>query len=184
MMHRRMRSRRLASALAAVLAPAALFTAAVAPASVEAAPTETAPASKAQCQAHAVLATKDGDGTIPSELKFLEEQLKDDQFAAYKGFRLLEQKALELAMGTPTTPTTATTVRFTSGNRLSLSLLGSSDTHLKLRADLSSRDGKKSLLGTDYSIEDAGVLMIGAGKYTFEKQDGKLFFAIQCARSG
>ncbi|MCA9708665.1 MAG: hypothetical protein KDK70_22645, partial [Myxococcales bacterium] len=102
------------------------------------------------------------------------EQLRDDQFAAYRSFRLIEQKALDLDLGKKAE------VKFRSGNRLALSLMGNDDTRLKLHADLSSRDGKKSLLGTDYSMEDGGVLMIGAGKF----EDGKLFFAIQCARSG
>ncbi len=176
MMHRRMKSRLFASALAAVLAPAAVLATVATPVTAEAATVK-----KAKCQAHVVFVSKDGDGSIPAELKFLEEQLKDDQFAAYKSFRLMEQKELKLSLGK------ASEVKFSSENRLRLSLLGNDDKHLKLHAELTGRDGKK-MLNTDYSIEDAGVLMIVAGKVSHEvdgKQvDGKKVFAIQCARSG
>lgn len=173
MMHPRMKSRLLASALAVVLAPSAAVATLVAPAQAQAAPVQ-----KASCQVHAVLASKEGDGSISPDLEFLQEQLQDDQFAAYKKFRLIEQKALDLRLEKKSE------VTFRSGNRLALRLLGNDDTRLKLHADLSGRDGKKALLGTDYSIEDRGVLMIGAGKFDFEGTSGKLFFAIQCARSG
>jgi hypothetical protein len=173
MMHGRMKSRLLASALAAVLAPAAMVSIYAAPAQASAAAVK-----EAKCQVHAVVASKEGNEGIPEKLRFLEAQLKDDEFAAYKSFHLIEQKALTLKLDTPSE------ITLTTGNRLGLSLLGNDDTRLKLRADLSSRDGSKSLLSTDYSMEDAGVLMIRAGSYTHENIAGKLFLAIQCARSG
>jgi hypothetical protein len=172
MMHGRMKSRLLASALAAVLAPTAVVSYAM-PLEARAAEVE-----EAKCQVHAVLASKEGDAGIPEKLKFLEAQLKDDEFAAYKSFHLVEQKALTIKLDA------ASEVTLTTGNRLGLSLLGNDDTRLKLRASLSSRDGSKSLLATDYSMEDAGVLMIRAGSHTYEGIEGKLFVAIQCARSG
>lgn len=172
------RTRLLASALAAILAPASALAIVATPAWAQAANTQVADVQQAKCQVHAVLASKDGDGSIPSELKFLEEQLKDDAFAAYKGFRLIEQKALKLQRSK------ASEVSFSSGNRLALSLLDNDDKRLKLHASLSSRDGAKDLLNTDYSIEDRGLLMIQAGSYSHKGATGKLFFAIQCARSG
>lgn len=173
MMHGRMKSRLLASALAAALAPTAVAASYAVPLSVQAAEVK-----EAKCQVHAVLASKEGDVGIPEKLRFLEAQLKDDEFAAYKSFYLVEQKALSVKLDA------SSEVTLTTGNRLGLSLLGNDDTRLKLRASLSSRDGSKSLLSTDYSMEDGGVLMIRAGSHTFEGIEGKLFVAIQCARGG
>ncbi|MCH9681039.1 MAG: hypothetical protein K0V04_06380 [Deltaproteobacteria bacterium] len=176
MMHGRIRL--LASALAAVLTPAIALSAFVLPTQAQAAaPAPVVSVDHAKCQVHAVLASKEGNAGIPKELKFLETQLKDDEFAAYKSFRLIEQKALKLDRGKKTD------VSFTSGNRLGLRLIGGDDKRLDLHADLSSRSGTKSLLATDYSIEDAGVLMIRAGSYTHKDDTGRLFFAIQCVRS-
>jgi hypothetical protein len=173
MMYERMKSRLLASALVAVLAPTAVLATFVAPLEARAAAVK-----EGKCRVLAVLAAKEGDGGIPEELRFLETQLKDDEFAAYKSFHLVEQKALTIKLDAPSE------VTLTTGNRLGLTLLGNDDTRLKLHANLSSRDGSKSLLSTDYSMEDAGVLMIRAGSYTHGDIAGKLFFAIQCARSG
>lgn len=173
MMHGRIKSRLLASALAATLAPTVVVAGFATPSEARAAEVK-----EAKCQVHAVLASKEGDTGIPEKLRFLEAQLKDDEFAAYKSFHLVEQKALTIKLDA------ASEVTLTTGNRLGLSLLGNDDTRLKLRASLSSRDGTKPLLATDYSMEDAGVLMIRAGSHTFEGIEGKLFVAIQCARSG
>lgn len=173
MMHGRMKSRLLASALCAVLAPTAMVASYATPLEARAAEVK-----EAKCQVHAVLASKEGDTGIPDKLRFLEAQLKDDEFAAYKSFHLIEQKALTVKLEA------SSEITLTTGNRLGLSLLGNDDTRLKLRASLSSRDGSKSLLSTDYSMEDAGVLMIRAGSHTYEGIEGKLFVAIQCARSG
>lgn len=174
MMHGRMKSRLLASALAATLAPTVVVAGFATPTEARAADL----VKESKCQVHAVLASKEGDTGIPEKLRFLEAQLKDDEFAAYKSFHLVEQKALTIKLDV------ASEVTLTTGNRLGLTLLGNDDTRLKLRASLSSRDGSKSLLSTDYSMEDAGVLMIRAGSHTFEGIEGKLFVAIQCARSG
>lgn len=173
MMHGRMKTRVLASALVAVFAPAAVVATYAAPSEARAATVKAA-----KCQVHAVHASKEGAGGIPDSLEFLEVQLKDDEFAAYKTFELIDQKALTIKLDKATEVTLAT------GNRLGLSLLGNDDTRLKLHANLSSRDGVKALISTDYSMEDAGVLMIRAGSYTHQDVPGKLFFAIQCARSG
>ena len=171
MTRRSLKTRLLIPALAAVLAPLSAFVTVLAvPGAAEAA------VAKASCQVNAVLLSKDGDGTIPSELDFMKSTLQNDEFAAYKGFHLLERKELKLALDTKAESS------FTSGHRVGLTLLGGDETRLKLHADLSSRDATKSLLSTDYSIEDNGLLMIGAGAYSDEKRSGKLFFAIQCGR--
>jgi hypothetical protein len=158
-------------ALASALMPAALLGVTLA------APSEArAAVSKAHCQVHAVLASKEGDGSIPKELDFLRDTLKNDEFAAYKGFHLLEKKTVKLKLEERAKLT------LKSGNALALTLLGGDDTKLKLHAELSSRDGSKSLLSTDYSIEDHGLFMIGAGNHSEGALTGKLFVAIQCAR--
>lgn len=167
------RNKLLASALAAILAPASALAMVVAPSIAQAADLQ-----EASCQVHAVHLSKEGDGTIPKDLRFLQKQLEADEFAIYKGYSLVDKKTLKIKRDK------ASTVEFSSGNRLGLSLLGNDDKRLKLHASLSSRDGSKNLLNTDYSIEDGGILMIGAGSYSHAGKDGKLFFAIQCARSG
>jgi hypothetical protein len=124
--------------------------------------------SGANCQIYTVLAMKTGDGSIPPDLEFIGDQLRDDGFAAFKGFRLLESRALELKLG-------ATGVAdMSSGHRLQLTLLGAEQTRLKLRATLQA--GDKKLVDTDYKIEDAGILLLGGVRHP----DGKIFFAIQC----
>lgn len=173
MMHARIKSRLVASALAAVLAPAAVVSGIAIPTAVEAATVK-----EAKCQAHAVLAHKEGDGTIPKELEFLKAQLLDDEFAAYDGYKLIDRKAAKVKLAK------ASELKFTTGNRLGLTLLDNDDSRLKLRAELRSRNSDKYLLSTEYSIQDGSVLMIRAGSYTDGDISGKLFFAIQCARSG
>lgn len=173
MTHRSLKTRLLTPVLAAVLAPVAALSAVVAvPVAAEAA------VAKANCQVHAVLLSKDGDGTIPAELEFMKSTLQNDEFAAYKGFHLLERKSLKLSADAKAEST------FASGHRVGLTLLGGDEARLKLHLDLSSRDATKSLLSTDYSIEDNGLLMIGAGAHSDETRSGKLFFAIQCGRVG
>lgn len=146
--------------LATLLVPAAAMTA---PAVAR------ADAKNADCKVHAVHVVKEGDGTIPKTLKFIEEELRSDQFAAYKGFRLLEVKSLKLALKKPANTSMKT------GHKLGLSLLGG-DKRLKLHAQLTDRKGSGSLVNLDYTIDNGGVFMIGGSKY----KGGRLFFAIQC----
>lgn len=164
----------LASVLATALLPAFAFGAAFVGQPVHA----HAAVEKASCQVHAVLASKEGDGKIPKNLGFLRETLEDDAFAAYRGFHLIDKKSLKLEVDAPSQSA------FKSGHKLQLTLLGGDDSKLKFHAELTGRDGKSSLIGTDYSIEDNGLLMIQAGKYKSGEIAGKLFFAIQCARRG
>lgn len=156
--------RLLAPIFASSLMPVGLTVAALVLAPVEA----RAEVTSAECQIHAVLATKSGDGTIPADLGFLAEQLRDDQFAAFKGFRLLESKSLKLNIGEPGSAT------MKSGHQLKLSLLGAEASKLRLHATLAS--GEKVLVDTDYKIESSGILLIGGVRHP----DGKIFFAIQC----
>jgi hypothetical protein len=173
MTYRSPKNRLLTTVLAGALMPATAF-AAVASLSTAA----DAAVTKASCQVHAVLLKKEGDGTVPADLEFLKPTLKNEEFENYKGYELIERKALKLAIDTKSEST------FAIGHKVGLTLLGGDEHRLKLHADLSSRDGTKSLLSTDYSIEDNGLLMIGAGAYSDDKRSGKLFFAIQCGRTG
>lgn len=123
----------------------------------------------AACKVSTFLAMKDGDGSIPVELKFLEEQLRDDQFAAFKGFRLLEAKTLKLGLDKPS-------VAAMQGFQLRLSLLGEEETKLKLHANLIAPGRDKPLVDTAYKIDNNGLLLVGGVRHL----DGKVFFAIQC----
>lgn len=158
------RNRLLGSILASSLLPFG-----VGGASLVLAPAEArADVSTSTCQVYAVLATKTGDGSVPAELGFLAEQLRDDQFAAFKGFKLLENKTLKLSLGEPGVAAMRT------GHQLKLQLLGADATKLQLHATLAA--GDKVLVNTDYKIESNGILLIGGVRHP----DGKIFFAIQC----
>lgn len=172
MTHRK-KNRLLTTVLAAGLVPVSAFAGVFSLATAA-----DAAVTKASCQVNAVLLKKEGDGTIPPELEFLKPTLETEEFENYKGYELIERKALKLALDTKSEAT------FTIGHRVGLTLLGGDAARLKLHADLSSRDGTKSLLSTDYSINNNGLLMIGAGAYSDEKRSGKLFFAIQCGGAG
>lgn len=124
------------------------------------------------CKVTAFLAQKDGDGAIPEDLKFLEEQLRDDQFAAFRGFRLLETKALRLGVDKPAH------AALKSGFQLKLSLLGEASNKLKLHANLLAPGRDAPLIDTDYAIDDNGLLLVGGVRHL----DGKIFFAIQCGK--
>lgn len=124
------------------------------------------------CKVTAFLVEKDGDGAIPPDLKFLEEQLRDDQFAAFKGFRLLETKSLRLGVDKPAH------AALKSGFQLKLSLLGEASNKLKLHANLLAPGRDAPLVDTDYAIEDNGLLLVGGVRHL----EGKIFFAIQCGK--
>jgi hypothetical protein len=167
MTSRTMTSRLLAPAFAflPVLLPALVIGGvAIAPAEVH------AEIKAAACKVTAFLATREGDGSIPADLQFLEEQLRDDQFAAFKGFRLLEAKTLKLGLGLPAT------ADLQSGFKLKLSLLGEEDKKLKLHANLLAPSRDKPLVDTAYKIDDNGLLLVGGVRHL----DGKVFFAIHC----
>ncbi len=160
-----MTPRILAPALTALLLPATVLGGlSLAPAEVR------AEVKSAACKVTAFLASKEGDGTIPAELKFLEEQLRDDQFAAFKGFRLLESKTLKLGLDKPALAS------LQSGFQLRLSLLGEEETKLKLHANLSAPGRDKPLVDTAYKIDNNGLLLVGGVRHL----DGKVFFAIHC----
>ncbi len=127
-----------------------------------------AEAASATCEIYTILATKTGEGSIPEDLGFLSSQLRDDQFAAFKTFRLLESKTLQLKLGETGAATMA------SGHQLKLRLLGAEASKLKLHALLASE--KRVLVDTDYRIESNGILLIGGVRHA----GGKVFFAIRC----
>jgi hypothetical protein len=171
MNHGRTKSRVLASVLATALLPAFAFGVTWMGPHTHA----QAKVDKAGCQVHAVLASKEGDGKIPKDLAFLKETLQDDAFAAYKGYHLIDKKQLKLKIDK------VSSASFKSGHKLRLTLLGGDENKLKLHADLTGRDGKTSLFGADYSIDNNGQLLVAAGQATVGEIAGKLFFAIQCA---
>ena len=125
---------------------------------------------RAKCDLHAVHLTKQGDGSIPPELSFIERELRDDQFAAYKGFRLLERKELNIVRSKPAK------AAFRTGHTLGLTLMGGDAKRLRIRAALSNRSGDRDLVRTTYAIDDGGVFLLGGPSYN----GGKLLFAIRC----
>ena len=135
-----------------------------------ASPEVRAEVKSAACKVTAFLASKDGDGTVPADLKFLEEQLRDDQFAAFKGFRLLESKTLKLGLDKPAV------AALQSGFNLRLSLLGEEANKLKLHANLTATGRDRPLVDTAYKIDNNGLLLVGGVRHL----DGKVFFAIHC----
>lgn len=137
-------------------------------------PTDARAADSVACNVHAIHLTKEGDGKVPKELAFLEAELRDDQFAAYKGFRLLDRKQLQLTKETPGKAS------FKSGHRVELKLLDAQDKRLRLHATLIGRGGDKPLVSTAYGIDNGGVFMMGGSSY----EGGKLLFAIRCASKG
>ena len=172
--------RLLAPIFASSLMPVGLTVAALVLAPVEA----RAEVTSAECQIHAVLATKSGDGTIPADLGFLAEQLRDDQFAAFKGFRLLESKSLKLNIGEPGSAT------MKSGHQLKLSLLGAEASKLRLHATLAS--GEKVLVVSNtsgarletYTIAgprgSGGICVNGAAAHRIGPEIGALDFVSHC----
>lgn len=162
-----LKNRLLGTILASSLLPASLGGACLI------APTDAhAEVTSSTCQIHAVLATKTGDGTVPAELDFLAEQLRSDEFAAFKSFKLLESKTLKLNLGEPGVATMRT------GQQLKLQLLGADALKLQLHATLIA--GDRVLVDTDYKIESNGILLIGGVRHP----DGKIFFAIRCRGEG
>ena len=165
----RFRSKLAAMAISAAL-PAVTLAVALASPMAQAAP---AAVTGAKCQVNAVLASKDPGG-VDRDLQFLEDKLKDDEFAAYHSFHRLEMKDLELKLREETT------ANFASGHKVGLTLLGGSDNRLELKLSLTKRDGEGALLDTRYGIDSGGILMVRAGAFTHNERTGKLFFAIQC----
>ncbi len=173
MKHRRTPKSIVASVLTAALVPALAFGSVMTAA-------ETAhaakPAKKGVCKVHAVLASKDGDGTIPKNLEFMKEWLTDEPYDRYKSFHLLGEKKVDVALGKPAK------AKFKTGHKMELSLLGGDEHKLKLHLDLTYRDGKKSQVGMDYSIEDNGLFFVQGGEHKSGEISGRIFWAIQCAR--
>lgn len=134
------------------------------------------PAEAGQCKVHAVLASKEGDGTIPKNLEFMKEWLTDEPYDRYKSFHLLGSKKVSVALEKPANTT------FKTGHKMKLSLLGGDEKKLKLHLDLTHRDGEKNLVAMDYSIEDNGLFFVQGGKHKSGEVTGRIFWAIQCAR--
>ena len=125
----------------------------------------------AQCRVTEVLAKKDGDGTVPRNLKFIESELKSDAFAAYKSFELLDAKDYKLELNVDKKQRTK------SGHSLGLKLLGITNDKLKVNVSVFSAKQKK-LLSTAYSIENKGLVLLAGYKHA----EGKIIFAVQCQK--
>lgn len=173
MTHRRMKERLLGSVLASLMVPSLALGAVV----LEPA-TAHAEVGKAKCQFSAVLLSKVGDGKIPKELEFLRSFLETDQFSIYKGYRLVDQKTLKLDKSTAL----ASAATFKSGHKIKLNLVGGDEKKLKLRLELSTRDGSAALVDTTYSIDDDALFMFDVGKFEDAKGAGNLMFISQCHR--
>lgn len=175
MTHRRMKQRVLGSMLASLLVPTmALGVVALDPTVAH------AEVGKAKCQFTAVLMSKDGDGKIPKELESLRSFFESEQFEIYKSFRLVDQKTLKLDKAVAD----GSSATFKSGHKLKLNLVGGDEKKLKLRLDVSKRDGSGSLVNTEYSIEDDALFVFDVGKYEDAKGAGHLMFISQCHRAG
>lgn len=157
--------RLLASTLALSLAPALALSASVLTPAIA-----KAEVGAARCQVHSVLAKKTGDGTIPDDLKFLEDQLRSDQFAAYKSFRLLEKHDLRLDVAN------AVATDMKSGHVLTLEYFGADAGKLKFKATLLARGGDATLFDGLLQLPDPGIFWIGGGRYGKDK----ILFAIRC----
>lgn len=169
----------LSLALGSLLVPAvALAAVATVSTAAHAAPAKTVSpsAEKAVCKVHAVLASKEGDGKIPKNLEFMKEWLIDEPYDRYKSFQLLGSKKIELKVSK------ATATEFKTGHKMKLSLLGGDEKKLKLRLELTHRDGKKNLVAMDYSIEDNGLFFVQGSEHESGEVTGRIFWAIQCAR--
>jgi hypothetical protein len=163
-MNRSIHSKLLASALSGLLMGPAVLAGGVtllSPSLAEASVTA------ASCRIHAIEATVEGDGTIPSELEFMADQLKGGAFAQFRGFRLLEVKDYKLAVGT------AVDQKFKSGHNVKLSLLGGEQDKLELQTEI--LRGGTSVFKLDWAMKVAGLMLIPVSR-----GDQTTIFAYQC----
>ena len=169
-------ARRLSLALPRSLLAAALT---IAPAvAITLAPTfaHANESQSADCKVHAVLAKKaasadeGGDGALPKNLDFLAKELRADQFAAYKTFRLLDQRGLSLQRGA------LEEARLDSGHRVGLKLLGGEVERPRVHVAVYKKDDGKNLVSADYTIASSGFLLLAG----FKHAEGMVIMAIQC----
>ncbi|TPV92278.1 MAG: hypothetical protein B7733_26535 [Myxococcales bacterium FL481] len=161
----------LGLSLAFVASPAAV---AAADGTVHAAPAaKPAPKNQATCRVMSILAKKEGDGSVPKNLAALEAQLRSDQFAAFKSFRLIEEKAMRV------NDAADTSLAMKMGYEVRLRLLAAPARRLKLHLGLTSKGAAKPLLDADYSVAEGGVLLVVAG----QRDGGRALFAFQCRRA-
>jgi hypothetical protein len=146
------------------LAPAC----AAAVAALVALPTQVHAGEKADCRVAAVEAKKEGDGSIPSNLAFMKDELESSAFAAFKGFKLLDSKTMAVEVGRPPA---RTAIR--PKHTIKLELL-SADKRLKLHANIA---GASPLVDLDYNIEDRGLML-----FPVPRGEDAIIFAIQCAK--
>jgi hypothetical protein len=160
-MHSRILASSLAGLLGLVAMPVVGAVTLLNPSVVEAAVTE------ATCRIHAVEARQDGDGTIPADLQFLEDQLQAPEFARYKGFVLLDTKDFKLELGK------VVDQKFKSGHNLELSLIGGEQDKLELHTNL--KRGSKSLVDVNFVVGSNQIMLIPV-----RRGDQAIIFAYQC----
>lgn len=166
-----------AIAFAVAMTPAVAFAKPAAAPSENAAPPKVEANQAAQCELNAVLASKQGDGSIPKNLEFMRSWLTGPLYSHYKSFVLLDKKSMSLRGKGPQE------VRLTTGNTLKLRLLGVSKEKLKLKLELSTRTGAdKKLVTTDYTIPDNALFFVQGGEYKSGDVTGALVLTVQCAR--
>lgn len=173
MMYVKIKKRLAASALAAALAPAMVLGGTFFGLSGDA----VAAPKAGNCQVYEVLASKEGDGKIPKNLEFMKDWLTDEPYDRYKAFRLIDKKSFKIKLGEESG------VKFKTGHKMKLKLLGGDEKQLKYHLFLTQADGKKKLVGMDYSIEDNGLFFVQGGEHTFEGKVGKVLWATHCVRS-
>ncbi len=164
MTHRSIHSKLMASTFAALLSVPAVLAGSVALLSPTVA---NAGVTAASCRIHAVEATTQGDGTIPAELQFLAENLQAPEFAAYKGFRLLESKDFKLEVGAEVDQ------KFKSGHNVTLRLLGGERDKLDLHTEI--LRGGASVFQMDFLMKVASIVLIPV-----RRGDQATIFAYQC----
>ena len=128
----------------------------------------------AECKVHTVLASKTPAAErIPGRLSFLKAELKGDQFAAYKSFKLLSSVDFSLKGDKQVNREAG------GGHRVGLRLRGGSLERPKLHIEVAAADKAKPLVSADYSVTSGSFLLLAG----FRHPDGKLVFAIQCRGS-
>jgi hypothetical protein len=164
MTHRSIHSNLIASTLAGFLMIPALLAGGVvllSPAIADASLTS------ASCRIHAVEASAEGDGSIPADLEFLADQLQAPEFAAFKGFKLLEVKDYKLELNS------VIDEKFKSGHNVKLSLIGGEQDRFEIRTELLRNN--QSVVKMDMLIKTAQVVLIPV-----RRGEQAIIFAYQC----
>lgn len=128
------------------------------------------------CQTYAVLASEDGDGTIPKNLEFMREWLTDEPCDRYGSFQLIDAQAVGLELGG------RASIVFETGHRMRLELRGVDKDILEFHLEIvrARAAGDRRLVSVDYSIENGQMLLLHAGGHTLGETSGRIFLAARC----